>query len=402
LISYLLIYFAAPVTYVGVVQAALCDKLGAGATVANLPAAANLVGHLAPVFVSWCIPLRLERSVLVWANVVISVLLAVICAVLILPLGSSVQIALVIGQSLVIGFISGVSSVYMYQCLGRGTSQQGRAKALKRTFMLGPISAVIGSLGAQFVLGGGISALPYPYDFALLYLIGIPCRLSAAWVSHGYDLVPLEEEPRPAFWVYITESLKSFMQVRAMVLLWMSYVLWYSTLNAMPNLSLYTREAMGRDPKDFSGFIMALRFGFKCLAGWGLGWIAIRWGARAPVTASVLLLAGAVLWAWIVPGHLYLLAFGLLGAGELGGAYIPNYALAISPPAAGARNLAILMLATPVSGLAPPIHGALTDYFGFSASFTFAIATALVSLWLILRLPSQPQIPTSVPRSANT
>src|SRR5690242_20251528 len=37
LFSYLLVYFAAPVTYIGVVQAVLCDKLGTGAMVANLP-----------------------------------------------------------------------------------------------------------------------------------------------------------------------------------------------------------------------------------------------------------------------------------------------------------------------------------------------------------------------------
>jgi hypothetical protein len=41
----------------------------------------------------------------------------------------------------------------------------------------------------------------------------------------------------------------------------------YFTRNAMPNLLLYTREALQRDPKEFSGIIMALRFGFKSEAG---------------------------------------------------------------------------------------------------------------------------------------
>ena len=34
-----------------------------------------------------------------------------------------------------------------------------------------------------------------------------------------------------------------------------------------------------------------------------------------------MLLAASVLWGWQVPGYLYLIAFGLMGAGELGGAY---------------------------------------------------------------------------------
>ena len=44
--SYLLIFLAAPVLYVGVVQAALCDRLGASATVANLLALSLLFGKL--------------------------------------------------------------------------------------------------------------------------------------------------------------------------------------------------------------------------------------------------------------------------------------------------------------------------------------------------------------------
>jgi hypothetical protein len=41
-VSYVLVYLAAPVIYVDVVQAALCDKLGASTAVANLPASAFL------------------------------------------------------------------------------------------------------------------------------------------------------------------------------------------------------------------------------------------------------------------------------------------------------------------------------------------------------------------------
>ena len=48
ILSNILVYLAAPVIYVGVVQAALCDKLGANATVANLPATAFFLGIIYP------------------------------------------------------------------------------------------------------------------------------------------------------------------------------------------------------------------------------------------------------------------------------------------------------------------------------------------------------------------
>ena len=67
LLGYLLIYLAAPVMYVGVVQAGLCDKLGANATVSNLPFAAYQFGQVAPLFFAWLVPHRLERAAVVCA-----------------------------------------------------------------------------------------------------------------------------------------------------------------------------------------------------------------------------------------------------------------------------------------------------------------------------------------------
>src|SRR5205823_14122775 len=94
---------------------------------------------------------------------------------------------------------------------------------------------------------------------------------------------------------------------------------------------------------------------------------------------------GSTVWAWVFPGYLYFLAFGLMGAGELGGGYFPNYVVAISPASKSARNLALLRLATPVTSLAPALHGRLADLYGFSASFAFGGLTALASLWLVLK-----------------
>ena len=39
----------------------------------------------------------------------------------------------------------------------------------------------------------------------------------------------------------------------------------------MPNLALFAREALSREPQELSGWMMALRFGFKCVGGFLLG-----------------------------------------------------------------------------------------------------------------------------------
>jgi len=388
MLSWLLTYFAAPVLYVGVVQAALCDKLGASATIANLPASAFLFGSFAPILLAWKIPLRLEQSVIVWANTVTAASLALVSVALALSLPASVQIPIVIGQSFIYGLFGSVSSIYMYQCLGRGTTSEGRTRTLKMTFALGPVAAVAGSLTSQVVLNRGIPGIDYPYDFALLYFIGVPCTAAIAWVNRGYRLPPAVEEARRPLAGYMTESLRSYFGSRPLALLWYGYVLWFCTLNAMPNLSLYAREAIGRDPKELSGIINMLRFGFKSGAGWLLGVLANRRGDRAPVALGLLLLGLAVVWTWGVKGYPYLLAFGLMGAGELGSAYFLIYGLALSSPETGARNLAILTLATPVSSIAPALHGWLTDLYGFPASFAFACLTTILGMWCVLKLPA--------------
>src|SRR6185437_15357927 len=86
LICFSLTFFAAPVIYVDIVQAALCNKLGASATVASLPNAMCLLGGLAPLLCSLLVPYRLERAVVVLANGVTAALIGLVSVTLILPL----------------------------------------------------------------------------------------------------------------------------------------------------------------------------------------------------------------------------------------------------------------------------------------------------------------------------
>jgi MFS family permease len=113
----------------------------------------------------------------------------------------------------------------------------------------------------------------------------------------------------------------------------------------------------------------------------------LRRGSRATLAATVALLGVSVVWAWTVPGYAYLIAFGLMGAGELGGGYFPNYAMAVSAAAAAPVNVSILSLVTPASSIAPVIFGALADRFGFRGSFLLGIALSALSLVFVARLP---------------
>jgi hypothetical protein len=400
LAAQLLLFLAAPITYPGIVQAALCNKLGAGATLANLPGAAYMFGTVAPIFFAWAIPHRLELPTLVWSWLVAAALTGVAGVTLLLPLAKGITISAVIAQGLVQGLAASVAQVFMYQCLGRGTTLAGRARALGRVFTAAPICAVAGSLGTQFVLSGGIGALPYPYDFAAIYLLSAPCCGLAAWLWRRYDPLPVKDEPRGTLASYLSHSVRAFVSSRALVYLWIGYALWYCTIAGMPNLALYSKQAVGVDPARVSGAMMAVRFGLKAMAGWLLGRVALRYGMRAPLLATVALAGGGMLWAWLVPGYANLLSVGFMGAGELGGAYFPNYMVSISSSEEGARSLSILTLATLAAGVAATVHGALTDIYGFHASFFFGIATAVAGWLVVTALPAvRCAAPKAPPRS---
>ena len=386
LVSYLLIYFAAPAVYIGIVQAALIDQLEASATLANLPLAVYKFGSFAPLIMSWLAPHRLERQVVVWANVMTAIVLTLVFLTLVLPVSTSVRISALILQGLFQGLSGSTSMVFQLQCLTRGTTSEGRIRVLKRTFTLTPLAAVVGSLFAQWVLGPQFTWLAFPYDFAMVYLTAIPCIAGVAFISTRYDLAPLPDEPRKPFFGHLVLAVKEFAASPSLRLAWLGYWLWYLTLAIIPNLSLYSKEAIGVDPQDYSGLMMALRFGCKAMGGYLLGWIALRHGFRASAFTSVALLAVGILWGWGIPGFAYLLAFGFIGAGELGGTYFPNFVAVLSSAEAGTRNLALVQLAPPVSSFAPAVHGGLADIWGFPASFLFGLVAAAVSMVLVSRI----------------
>ncbi|MBL8218884.1 MAG: MFS transporter [Bryobacterales bacterium] len=396
-ICYIFIFLAAPVFYVGIVQAALFDKLGASKTLANLPASAYLLGQIAPLFFSWLVPYRLERNMVVWANLATASFSTMVFLTLALPAPAELRIGAVVLQGLLQGLSASTSFVFMQQCLRRGCSEAEVARTLQRTFSITPFAAVAGSLGAQFLLSPGLAAFPYPYDFAIIYLIAIPCALGIAFNARRFRLAEIAEREREPFFAFLMESARGYFRQRRLATTWIAYVLWYIALGVTVNLALYAKEALHRDPADFSGWTMAIRFGGKAIGGFVLGLIAVRYGLRAGALGCIALLILGSGWAWTTPGIVYLFAFALIGAGELGGAYLPNYVGSLSAPSESTRNFAIITLATPFSSFAPVVHGALTDHYGFPASFAFAIITAGVA-FVLVALPEKGRMPVALPK----
>lgn len=383
LLCYFLIFLSGAIDYVGVVQASLLDRLGASHTVANLPAATYSLGSVVPFLLSPLIPYRCERSAVVIANLVSAASLAAVCITLFFNFSKDSQIAAVIIQGMIIGFSGSISSVYMLQCLGRGTTEAGRSRTFKLTFTFGPILGITGGLATQFILNGDIRDLHFPYDFGLLYAASAICIGGVALVSSRFSMVRLEERERDRFSLCIAENVKSFTAERGLVLLWFAYLFWNFSISGSQNFSLYAQQAVGKTPSSLAGISMALQFAGKSAVGFILGIVAERFGCFAPSKLTVALAGGAMAWAWLAPGYSYLLAFALMGGAALGGVYFPNCVLTYSPATRSAADLAILGLAAPAASIAPVIFGALADLFGFPASFMFGIATSIVALWLL-------------------
>ncbi|MBS0632001.1 MAG: hypothetical protein JSS11_08820 [Verrucomicrobia bacterium] len=385
----LLTYFSAPVIYVGVVQAAFCDKLGASATIANLPTSTYLLGAVFPLFCAYLFPARLDLKLVKLGYVIIAATMLLVCAVVFFPAPAGLRIAVVIGQGLLLGILNSVVNLYGLKCLARGTTETGRARSLKLAFGFGPIAAVLGSLTAQMLLAGKISGVAYPYNFGVLYLLALPCMALCAVAMKGFVLGEAVDEPAQSFVDFLSRSARSYLSDGRLVIAWIAYLLWYCTLGGLTNLSLYTREAVGRSPLELAGLTMALRFGCKAVAGFGLGSVAAGFGTRPAMALTVVFVGLGLAWPFVSSGYSYLFAFGLMGAGELGGVYFVNYVISVSNAAQTTRNIALLSLVGPASSFAPALHGYLTDRFGFSASFGFGVACATAAM--ILLFVTRPQ-----------
>jgi hypothetical protein len=396
-----LIYLAAPVVYVGNLDAILLNKLEYSDTIANLPATA-FMWTTAPVLVlfTWyfCY-VRMLKPVLV-ASYAVSAAAGLIVVVGLLEPQSHWLVAALAIHATLTGWSLGVANLFEWEILARGVAEQRRGLALSLAFGLGPFMAVLSSLGTQLVLDGTLAsisrnALGFPRDFLALFAASVFIMAVPAISATRYLVpVPATETLREPLWSGVFGGLGEFLRNRLLMVTTLAFllvVLGHDTV--LPSVTLYTKEAIGEEAQKYLGYQFALQFSFKVVAGLLLGWMLVKTHPRAGLTATTVLCLGGLVWALAVSGRWYLVSFGILGAGELYYVYYQNYLISCSPTSMVRRNLAYSnLLALPVTS-APLVFGLISDNYGLRCSIELAaILLAGTVLLVQIALPRWPRI----------
>ena len=378
-------YLAAPVVYVGLTQAALLEALGHDNATSNLPSSVVMCLTPVPIVMAWYFPtVRMLKPVIVSCYLIHVLAAAVVALVLVSPTVDWV-VGAVIFHAAAVGIANGTSSAFQWEMLGRGVAESRRGAAFSLAFGLGPILAVLGSLGSQMVLDGRLGSSPFSgldfrWNFALLFMVTAPIMGAGAWLSTKYILhPPAVEAPRQSFRTVVFGGLREFVSYRIILITVLAYVLVYMGYMILPTITLYTKTVTGEAAQNLVGYQNSLRFGFKVVAGFVLGWLLTRTHPKAgPLVTSGLCLC-SVLWALLAPGQWFLLSFGLMGAGELFDAYFRNYIICCSRRSQMRRNLAFLsMIGLPI-GLTPYVYGRVVDQVGVLSGSYSITATVTVN-----------------------
>lgn len=449
-------YLAAPVLYVGITQAALVNRLGGDARISNLPATLYFAMTAMPALIAWLSPqaAKLKRN-LALCYAVSGLMLGLIAITLALPLTPAVKIAAVALQGGVAGAVMPAAIALLWEAIGRGSSESRRGLALSLAFGLGPLLAVVGSFGQTAVLGGNLfgwhfPGVPFPNGFIALFGIGAPVMAISAGLALLF-VIPIETEELPkegirsvlglmiglplmgislvlvsaadyvdGNWLapagYLAGLMaaasflyhfRSLLQQRVLLIATVVTILVYSG-NVIPsNMNLYSMEALGDFPERFAGVQNMLRFSFKVAAGLLLGWMLTRTNPRAGILATSLIFLGSQVWAMLVIGPWYLVAFGIHGAGELVGVYAPNYIVSASRRVDLRRNMAFVTMLMVPAAPSGYLYGAIVDgvrkagwtawgmsseSLGFRLSFLVCGLLILAGIMLALAfLPARPR-----------
>lgn len=416
-------YLAAPVLYVGITQASLCDRLGADARTSNLPGTLFFAMTAMPALYAWLSPgvgaLRRNLGLLYGTS---ALMLAMLAITLSLPVSDSFKLGMVILQGGVSGAVMPAAIGLLWEVMGRGSDESRRGLALGLAFGAGPLLAVLGSLGQTALLGGDLfgwhfDGLEYPRNFIILFAAGVPVMGLAAAVSQLFLIQPVaQEQPREplsavrgllvgillmlvsiasmhvadspadpangantgilqsgqffrvlgilsavgAVVAFVTHF-RSVLQQRILLLATVVTILMYAG-NVIPsNMNLYSGEALGDLPEKYAGVQNMLRFGFKVVAGAMLGWLLTRTNPRVGILATASIFLLAQIWAMCVTGPWYLVAFGIHGAGELVGVYAPNYIVSASRRDQLRRNMAFVTMLMVPAAPAGYLFGAIVD-----------------------------------------
>jgi hypothetical protein len=405
-----LIYFTAPISYVGVTHANLLHDLGDSDKVANLPHAVYQWMTAFPIFVAWFLPdPRWLKPLIVGSLTVKTVMTGIVAASLWLRFPSSLITFTVIAFAGVFGAANGVLVTTLWEVLSRGVSTRRRGRALGLTFGIGPLLACVGSLAQQMLLSrepftGYSFGLVFPVGYVALFAGAVPVMLASVLLGSLFVVPdPLDAKAPASRLTEIGVGLWQFLTYRPLVLAAVAYLLVYSGGNAIfDTVSLHTRTVLGQASADTVGLQNFLRFGFKAVAGGLLGWLLAKTHPKATLLTTTGILLFAMLWVLNTSGWWYLVSAGLLGAGELFGAYFPNYVVSASAPSQVRSNVGYLNLLASLVGFASYFFGQISDNFGRIA--TFHAATGLLALAMILivtTLPARPQ-PCPQPNKENS
>jgi len=397
-----LTYLGAPALYVGFVQASLCKHLNTSNTMANLPATVFLAMVWVSIVVAWLFPqARLLKSALSSAYGSMAAVSAMVAVVLIAGLPDGFVITSLIVHAGVVGGANSVVGVLGWEGLGRGVTERFRGKAMSFAFGWGPGFAVVGSLGAQLLLNGELFkwvppswlVVAYPYNYAILFTGSTACMALAAFLVLRYQIpLPPVDVKRESFSTALVGGFKSFLSNRILLIASVAYLLVYCANMVQINMNLFTQEAVGRMPEELAGYQLLLRFSFKIVCGFFLGWLLIRTNPKVPLLVTAGLQIAGVLWVLMAPGYWFMLAFGINGAGELFGVYYMNYPMLCSAKSQIRRNLSFLTLISSLVGLSPVFYGWISDLWNIRASFYAALAIMIfTTLMVIFKLPARPK-----------
>jgi MFS family permease len=394
-----LIYLSAPISYVGVTHANLLKELGNSDTVSYLPHAVYQWMTAFPVLVAWFLPQpRLLKPLVVWSLVVKLLVTAMVVLAVALQWPATVVSATVVGFAALFGAANGVLITALWEVLRRGVSTDRRGSTLGWSFGVGPVLACVGSIVQQCLLSkepltGYTFGLAFPMNYLALFAAALPV-MALSVVLGALFVVPTdpEEVVRPSRLSEITAGLREFFTYRPLFLGAIAYLLVYSGGNAIFDaVSLHAKDVLGDSASETVGIQNFLRFGFKAVAGGLLGWLLARTHPKATLLTTTGLLLFALGWVLNSSGWWFLASAGWLGAGELFGAYFPNYVATASAKDKVRANIAYLNLLGALVGFASVLFGQISDRFGRIATFQTATGILLFAMVLIVfALPARP------------
>jgi hypothetical protein len=398
------IYFTAPVSYVGLTHANLLHELGNNDTVANLPHAVYQWMTAIPVLVAWILPHpRWLKPLIVGSLTAKAVMAGIVAVSLWWQWPTRLVTFTVIAFAAVYGAANGVLVATLWEVVCRGVATHRRGRTLGLTFGIGPLLACVGSLAQQVLLSrelltGYSLGLTFPNGHIALFAGAVPAMLLSVVLGALFVLpAPPDEQAPPSRLTEIASGLREFFTYRPLILAAIAYLLVYSGGNAIfDTVSLHTREILGDASEDTVGLQNFLRFGFKAVAGGVLGWLLSKTHPKATLLTTTGILVFGMLWVLNSTGWWYLISAGLLGAGELFGAYFPNYVVSASAKPHVRANVAYLNLLGSFVGFASYFYGQISDTFGRIA--TFHAATGILILAMILILTALPPRPGPAPQ----